>query len=684
MLIKRLDAEQSVGLEAISDALCLQREPTTGPGSASDASVIVIGGGPSGIRVAQEVSRRGIPVILFNAERWQPYNRVKLTSLLAGDVQIGQVYQSPCFLTGDKVKLYSSHSIIDIDRQNKTVTGQFGRIWPYSKLVFCTGSRPYVPLIPGKNLPGVYTFRNFDDVEKLIARSFRSRHAVVIGGGLLGLEAARGMAVRGVEITIVEHERHLMARQLDHGAGRLLAREIEAMGIAVRTGCGVRAIGGHSAVESVMFTNGESLVCDSVILCTGIRSNIELARDVGLAYGRGIKVDACMRTSDPDIYAVGECAEFQGHIYGLVGPGLEQAAIAAANIAGEKASYAGSVPATKLKVVGIDVFSLGDVEQLEQRTDVETIIYEPPGSSSYRLLVLKHGRLVGAIAVGAYPEINRVQQAVKERRRIWPWQLCRFKSTGRIWAEQTLRSVIDWPGAATVCNFTGVTRGQIGDAIALGCTSLQDVKRDTGASSVCGSCRPLIEQLLSGEPVKHEPVAWFRPILFFSMLTLLAALATIFLPAWPYTKTVQQNIKVDQVWRDGSWKQVSGFTLLGLSVAAALLSLRKRIRWLNFGGFNHWRLVHIGVGGITLAVLFIHTGFRLGHNLNFWLMLTFLSLALMGAIAGGVTAIEHRLLNGPLWSSDVQPRRVPVWLHIIAFWPLPLLLLFHILSVYYY
>jgi nitrite reductase (NADH) large subunit len=208
----------------LAGSVALQKAAWLEPKSApdSDDPIVVVGGGPSGLRVAQELVRRDLPVLLFNAERWAPYNRVKLTPFLAGEVQIGRVYQSEVFAPDAPITHYDGQTIVAIDRASKTVTNQFGRHWRYSKLVLCVGSRPYIPPIPGHELPGVFRFRNFDDVERLVARAVRSRRTVVIGGGLLGLEAARGMAQRKVEIMVVEHEIHLMARQLDQAAGALL------------------------------------------------------------------------------------------------------------------------------------------------------------------------------------------------------------------------------------------------------------------------------------------------------------------------------------------------------------------------------------------------------------------------------------------------------------------------------
>lgn len=649
--------------------------------SVSDAPVIIIGGGPAGIRAAQELSRIGRTAIVFNAERWHPYNRVKLTPLLSGDVQLGQVQQPVRFPGPGEISLYSDNSIVDIDPVAKSVTTKHGRDWHYSKLIIATGSRAYVPPIPGVDLPGVYTFRNFDDVEKLVARSFSSRLCVVVGGGLLGLEAARGMHDRGIETFVVEHEDYLMARQLDARAGQLLADSVKSMGIEVLTGTRVSAFKGDTRIEGVELAGHDPIACDTVILCTGVKANMELGRDVGLSVGRGIKVGPTLQSSDPDIYAIGECAEFNGHIYGLVGPGFDQAVAAARHIAEGKANYSGSVPATKLKIIGADVFSMGDVEQLAQRKDITTVKFEAENGAVYRRLVLKRGRLVGAIALGDWMELSRMQEAIKSRDLIFPWQTRRFRSTGLLWPKTEPKSVKDWPRAATVCNCTGVSRGQIGDSIALGAQTLEQVKLDTGASTVCGSCKIHIFELLDA-PQPREPAKAARSMALLSALAATIALLTVFLPIVPTAINTEQRNLADLLYLDGFTKQLTGYTLLALSVLAAVLSLRKRIKILHLGDFAGWRIFHLAIGLTALVALAAHTGFRLGSNLNMWLMLTFLGLAVAGALAGLATAFEHRVLQSP--KAAARLKSASFWLHLISFWPLPMLLAIHILTVYFY
>lgn len=647
--------------------------------------VVVAGGGPVGIRAAQDLCRRGIDCVVINAERWQPYNRVKLTPLLAGDAQLGQILQPRVFRGPGKVDLFSSQSVIDIDRVAKIVTTSTGRKFNYSTLILALGSRAHVPPIPGRELSGTFTFRSADDVERLIARSFRSRVAVVIGGGLLGLEAARGMAQRGARTIVVEHSPHLMPRQLDAEAGHLLAELVAARGVEARTSSSVARITGTQRVDGIEFRDGGRIDCDTVIICTGIRSNMELARDVGLPVGRGIKVDETFATTDPAIYAVGECAEVNGETVGLVGPGFEQAIVAVSNIAGEPRTYRMQAPSTKLKLVGIDVVSLGDVEQLAQRSDLSVLSWRSAENQTYRAIVMRGWRLVGAIGVGSWPDINRAQQAIDVRALMMPWQLMRFWCTGRLFGDIEDEDVWAWPPTATVCNCTGVTRGQIGETIALGAASPEDIQSETGASTVCGSCRVHIETLLGGTPTR-KPIRWWRPLAGLAAIAALLVILTIALPKWPLAATISAVGLPERLWLDGWTKQVSGYILLALTILATILSLRRRMlpRAIErrSGDYATWRLVHGILGAAALVALFAHTGFRLGHNLNFWLMSAFLAVLTSGAAIGFATSLEHRIGERTAVAARVKDRML--WLHVLALWPLPLLLAFHILSFYFY
>jgi nitrite reductase (NADH) large subunit len=646
-----------------------------------EAPVIVVGAGPAGMRAAQELIQRDptCAVTLFGDERWQPYNRVRLTPLMVGDIGLADVYFPRLNAADGRAIEPVQRRIVAIDRAAQTVTDIRGETHRYSRLVLATGSRPHVPSIPGIAQANVFTFRDLDDVEKLMARVTSSRRAVVIGGGLLGLEAARGLHRRRVETVVIEHERHLMPRQLDDRAGALLARHVRALGIEVVTGDGIREILGDGRVKGVRLGSGVTIACDTVVVCTGIRPNIRLAQDAGLAVGRGIRVDDHMRTSDPLIYAVGECAEHREKIYGLVAPGLEQAAVAAHAVLGGMSQYAGSIAATRLKVVGIPVFNIGAVDEAEQRPEFTSAEYENATEGTHRRLIFDHGRLVGAIAIGEWADLNRVQETVVTRRRVYPWQLRRFRRHGTLWSAASSASVRNWPAMAIVCNCTGVTRGALSDAMAAGCATHADLQQRTGASTVCGSCRPLIFDLL-GAPATVAAAKGWKALAILSAVSLLIALAIAFVAPVPYRDTVQAKIQIDLLWTDGTFKQASGFTLLGLSLVALLLSLRKRLKRFSFGTFANWRIVHAGLGLATLATLFVHTGMNFGRNLNFSVMATFLAIVFAGTLSGGAAALEHKLVGG----RGPALRRWTTWVHIIAFWPLLVLLGFHVLTVYYF
>jgi nitrite reductase (NADH) large subunit len=645
----------------------------------SNDPVIVIGGGPVGMRAANEIARRGHAVTVLAAESFQPYNRVKLTPLLAGDVQFGEIETPRANEGSGRLTCRTGIPVVRIDRDNRRVRGADGTLWPYSKLVIATGSRAFVPAIPGHDLPGVYTFRTAADASALLARSFSARRVIVIGGGLLGLEAARGMRKRQAHVTVIEHEGRVMPRQLDTEAGALLADKIKALGVSVQTGVAVKQIDGAGKVETVHLASGEVLPCDTVIVCTGVRANTGLALDAGLPIGRGIVVNDRMQTADPHIFAVGECAEHAGLVYGLVGPGYEQADTAAAVIAGEAAAYGGSLPATKLKVIGAEVFSAGQIEQLEVAPGVRSHVWR--GDGQYRRIFIRNGKLAGAIAIGTWHQASQAQNGVQDGATVYPWMLYRFRRTGLLWPEEAL-SVAELPASATLCNCTGVTCGRLRDSMAAGATSADALSLATGAGSVCGTCKPLLEELVNaGGPPK--PVRLFRPILALSVLAALAALVLSAAPRVPFPDQFTTESLAQWLWRDNIVKQWTGYILLGLTVAALLIGLRKRLRVMDrLGSFDLWRLVHLAIGLLAAAGLFLHTGLRPGANLNLALFTAFTATLIFGALSGLTTGGDHALRARRIGTARKPARRLPTWVHIVAVWPLPVLLLVHVLTVY--
>lgn len=642
--------------------------------------VVIVGTGPVGIRVAEELLKRDSAraIVLYGDEPWEPYQRVQLTALLMGEIGWGAIGNRLPLSTGHRVVQHHHCAIVAIDRERHCVYDDRGREQPYSKLILATGSQPHVPPVPGINRRGVYTFRNLNDVQLLMARSVRSRRTVVLGGGLLGLEAARALTRHSTSVTVVQHAPRLMNRQLDAAAAALLHSHVEAYGIEVILNDGVREVAGDAAVKSLCLMSGRVLECDTLVVAAGIHPNTRLALDARLNIGRGIRVDDHMATSDPDIFAIGECAEHRGRVIGLVAPGFEQAAVVAHNLSGAQARYEGSAAATHLKVIGLPVFSIGETGDDENPAYHRAQTFQRVDASLYRKIILHHGRLVGAIGIGEWPEAAAVQEAVIHRRRIGPWVQWRFRQQGQLWSESGQDGVAFWPAPAIVCNCAAVTRGHLTRAVAGGCQSVDCLVDATGAGRVCGSCRPLLAELV-GTQAQPAVLTGRRTLLAASIVSLLV-LAAFYLPGgFRELGSAQGSPWPQRLWTDGVWRQVSGYTLLTLGLAALLLSLRKRWSRFVFGDYGVWRVAHVALGLSMLAVLMLHTGMRLGNNFNFLLLVSFFLLTKLGAVASAVVAIETR----PTRAS----RRWKQWVtraHIVLAWPLPVLLGFHILSVYYF
>lgn len=643
--------------------------------------VVVIGNGPVGMQFAREMLKHDphTRMVIYGGEPHQPYDRVRLSSLLAGDVGWSSLSEKLSVPDSARVEQRIGCRVAHIDTLTKKVVDEQGGEQAYKKLVIATGSDPYIPDLSGIDRPGVYTFRNMDDVSQLMARRVRSHHTVVLGGGLLGLEAARGMQRSNTRVTVVEHADRLMGQQLDEASSQVLQAEIESLGIAMVVGDGVRRVLGKERVEALELYSGHVLSCDTLIVATGIRPNIGLAKAARIAWDRGIRVDDCMRTSVPDVYAIGECAEHREHIYGLVAPGLEQAAVAAAHINGETGSYQGSVAATQLKVVGCPVFSVGPVADEAAIGYDRKHLYRDDAQGIYRALLIKHHRVVGALGVGEWRDSRRLQIAVAREQRILPWQLWRFLRTGSLWPAEDLTDASAWPAAAPVCQCRNVSRGSISEAIGNGAYNVDLVTECTGAGGVCGSCKPLIHQLLGANDV--EPAPYWRFLFGAALVSLLFVLAFLLLPPIPYAQSVQVAWRWDELWRDGLIKQITGFSILGLFAVGLLISPRKRMKALQaLGRFDYWRLLHVVLGVLVVVALLLHTGMRFGSGLNLWLMVSFVGVLLLGAVSTGVISLEHKI-GGAL---ATRLRRTTVWWHILLFWPVPAALGFHILKTYFY
>ena len=364
--------------------------------------LIVIGNGMAAARLVDELARRALgryAVAVIGEEPRLAYNRVLLSALLADEVGFDDIELRPARWWRDRgVTLRYGVRATAVDAAARNVTLAGGTRLSFSKLVFATGSQPIKPDIPGIDLPGVLTFRDVDDVNAIAASKAAGTRVVVIGGGLLGLEAAYGLAKAGARVTLLHLMDRLMERQLDHRAALMLQRAVEARGIAVRLQAQTARISGNGRVEGVELRDGTAIAADAVVVAVGIRANAALARTAGLEVGRGIVVDDHLETNAAGVHAIGECAEHRGCCYGLVEPAYEQAQLLARRLAGERASYPGSVLATNLKVSGVNVFSAGDF--LGATAEAEEIVLSDPAAGVYKKLVIADGRLVGAVLFG--------------------------------------------------------------------------------------------------------------------------------------------------------------------------------------------------------------------------------------------------------------------------------------------
>jgi nitrite reductase (NADH) large subunit len=363
--------------------------------------LIIVGKGMAATRLVGELSQRALgrySIAVIGAENRLAYNRVLLSPLLAGEIAEPDIELKPAaWWKARGVSTIYGRSVSAIDRMTKTVTLEDGLSLPYGKLVLATGSKPLKPPFPGGDLPGVATFRDTADVGVMRAYAQRGARIVVIGGGLLGLEAAYGLSRAGGQVTVLHLVDRLMERQLDADGAALLASAMAVRGIDVRLNAATKGFVGTGKVEGVELADGTVIPADLIVIAIGVRPNIDLARAAGLAINRGIMVDDQMASDDQSIFAIGECAEHRGQVYGLVEPAYEQARVLAARLASQNASYCGSLLSTNLKVSGVGVFSAGEFEAGE---GAEIVMLRDSAAGIYRKFVLREGRLAGCVLVG--------------------------------------------------------------------------------------------------------------------------------------------------------------------------------------------------------------------------------------------------------------------------------------------
>ena len=481
--------------------------------------LVVVGNGMAGARAVEEVLALGgaeqFDITMFGDEPYGNYNRILLSNILSGIQDSTEIFINPLsWYEENDITLHAGARVVEIDRASRMVLAANGVKAHYDRLLISTGSRAFIPPIKGATdearqlRPGVFGFRTIDDCNGIMETAKRSRKAAVIGGGLLGLEAARGLMNHGCEVHVIHLGKHLMDAQLDTTGGAILRKSMEQMGINIHLGKSTSEIlldeGG--TVRGLAFKDGDTLDCDMVVISAGIRPNAEIGHSAGLTVERAIVVDNHMRSvDDMNVYVVGECAQHRGKVYGLVAPLWEQAKVFAEHITGHDttAAYNGSKLATKLKVMGVELASMGITEPSEE-TD-EVIQFTETRRGTYKKLIVRDGRLVGGILMGDISKAAYLMQAFDRDSRLPDERLELLFDLGTPSAKVTLDEM---PADAQICNCNGVTKGAIGACVADGKRSAKAVMAATRAGMGCGSCKGLVGEVVDwfcGGATEEDP-----------------------------------------------------------------------------------------------------------------------------------------------------------------------------------
>lgn len=462
--------------------------------------LVLVGNGMAGVYCIEQLLKLApdlYDITIFGAEPHPNYNRILLSSVLAGDTELKEIVINDWdWYKENHITLYAGHTINKMDTSRKMVYSDQGISVPYDELILATGSLPFMLPIPGSDKEGVITFRDIKDCQTMMEAAKTYKKAIVIGGGLLGLEAARGLLNLNMDVSVVHIFKELMERQLDKTASTLLQHELEKQGMKFLLEKETAQILGKKRVTGVRFKDGTEESADLVVMAVGIRPNVELARQSKIAVNRGIVVNDYLETSVPHVYAVGECAEHRGIAYGLVAPLYEQGNELAKRLAGvESQGYQGSVVSTKLKVSGVEVFSAG---QFRDEPGTRSVRVQDDFAGIYKKVVIKDGKVIGSVLFGDTSDGARILSLMRQGEDVTgkESQILFGKETGGA-AKSGMEVVAAMSDAEIVCGCNGVSKGAIIQAIKeKNCTSVNEIKACTKASASCGGCKPLVSDLL--------------------------------------------------------------------------------------------------------------------------------------------------------------------------------------------
>lgn len=457
--------------------------------------LVMIGNGMAGVRTIEEllkIAPNQFEITIFGQEPYPNYNRIKLSNILQGDTNFEEIIINPLdWYKENHIQLYTGETVNKIDTENKKVLSDQGREVEYDELIIATGSKSFILPIPGADKLGVTGFRDIKDCEMMIKSAEQYKKAVVIGGGLLGLEAARGLLNLGMKVDVVHLMPNLMERQLDPIASSLLKAELESQGMNFLMEKQTVEILGDERVTGLRFKDGSTVEADLVVMAIGIKSNTEVAKNSGIYVNRGIVINDFMETNIPNIYAVGECAEHREIVYGLVAPLYEQGKVLAEHITGkETAPYEGSITGTQLKVAGVDLFSAGEI--FEDETTKSIMVYNEY-EGLYKRVLIRNNRIVGIVLYGDTKDSTRLYRMLTKKEDISGISI--FESQCAAGGTDDIASM---PNDELVCGCNGVTKGAIVEAIKTqGLTTLDQVSHCTNAGRSCGRCKPMVSSILA-------------------------------------------------------------------------------------------------------------------------------------------------------------------------------------------
>ena len=652
--------------------------------SYNDDPIVIVGGGMASHRMCKSLSVLGYQtsdIKIYSEESLLPYDRANLSKCFSNDKTKPNLLSNDNWYKQKGINVHLATKVLLIEPNRRLLKLDSDQTVQYSKLVLALGANPSSQLISGADLQNVFTYRNWVDLQKIKAVCSEGTKVAIVGGGLLGLEAADAIYNITSDVTVFEMANTLLCRNLNEEAGFEVSKALNSRGIKVVLKAQLKNIFRRQEQLNLVFNNREEFQADVVILAIGHRPADELAKQSGIAVSPkgGILVDHHLRTSHKDIYALGDCISLKHKNFGFVQPTYQQADTLASIFCGSEKKYEPKGRFIRLNVSGMEISAYGD-----NLGNAEHLTYQ--NKSVYRSLVIHRGVLIGSTTIGEWANATALRIAVEENVKIPNRHKKIFDNTGELKLLDEFGEAVHWPKDSIICNCYHITCETIRKAITNGHGSLTKIENLCGAGSKCGSCRLQLLGLIhsNAENRTKEKNSFltsgniFKYLAFTSLL-----LCILYWAPWQVGTPItveSPKFRISKLWTDSVIKQITGFTTAGISLFSLLYSLRKRLSWFRLGNVSMWKTLHVFLGCLTLIVLFLHTGLSWGYNLNFLLTLNFILLNTLGALAAfnySAKLTSHTLIQNSL-------RFWIIRLHILFFWPYPVLLGIHIYKVYQY